>query len=54
MGSVRLTHRRTGSVVVVPEEKVAGLVAHHGYVAEDKPAAKKAPAKKAASGKSEK
>lgn len=48
MAGVRLKHRRTGSVVVVPEEKADGL-AVMGYEPEAKPAAKKAPAKRASS-----
>ena len=51
MATVRLTHRRTGSVVVVPEEKAASL-AILGYEGSTEKPAKKAPAKKAASSKS--
>lgn len=47
MAEVRLVNSDTGSVLVVPEEKVAGLV-NLRFVPE------KAPAKKAASSKSSK
>lgn len=60
----RLVNPKTGSVIVVPDEKVERLQVLYGLTVEGsapakkaapkKAAAKKAPAKKAASGESEK
>lgn len=46
----RLVHNRTGSVVVVPDEKANGLLLGFGY-SEESEAPKKAPAKKTAAKK---